>query len=1409
MIANLNGVGSKVVPVTVDCHTIGTDYGEFNNTLTCPANAPTKDYKTSWYRLDITGTDTLDLTVYINEKTDAGSTDIKYRMMTGSCGAMQEQSCVQDALTRNTYECMVPGNSYYIQVFTPVLSNNNTRVTGEIELNISSVKHVGACAPANNCIAVAEFFPKFDCSKDRNVSINNLSTFGSDIKYDWDFGYNNQKSNAVSPEFFYPALTTNKTYTINLIVTNLVCGKTATISKTIDIPARPAVNLGGDTIFCTNGSSLLLDATSHTGSTYYWNYGFTQPTVTANSSGNWIAEVTYNNCKARDTINVWINPIAKKPIVTQALCNTDQVSLNAARGQGEVYRWNTGGATASISATQPGYYWCDLFLNGCTIRDSFYVINPSVTQQNKIIQVCQKDMPYQADATISGASSYMWRDNNTNAKRSISTPGIWWVDVTISGCTIRDSLTLKVDSFKNVTTNARICFGQNYRLPSGKNVNISGTHRDTLRNVRGCDSLITRVNLTVESPTLVNLSASIYQGQNYTLPWGKIVNTAGIYRDTLKNANGCDSTITIFTLSVLAVQTQTTEASVCWGNSYSLPWGGNVKNAGSYSDTLKTISGSDSIIKIVNLSVAPKSIITSDTIVCQGISFSFRANNAVTYKWSPANNLSATGIRNPMFTANQTRLYKLEATYSINGTSISCTDSVRIQVVAKTITNRTASICSGQTYTLPGGKVVNTTGLNADTLRSITGCDSLITNVNLTVQNALTNTLSTFICQGQNYTLPSGRSVNATGLYRDTLRYVSGCDSVITNVTLTRYDITSNAISATICLGNSYTLPSGKIIAAAGTYRDTLRYSNGCDSIRYTATLSVTDALRNSSTAYICTGGSFRLPSGRLVSTAGLYRDTVRTATGCDSLISNMTLVVDGVTNQTLSPVICQGTSYKLLSGRTVSLAGNYRDTLRNIRGCDSIRFTVNLSVSAVRFGTASATLCAGQTYTRPSGKVATASGTYLDTLRSLVTGCDSIVNTTLTFRSPLSVSLSGPSSVCTGVSATLTATASGGNGGPYTFSWTGATGSGNTVTVSPSATTKYIVSVSDGCTVVPARDSVTITYVPPPQPGLNNATVTICRGSSVTLTATGGATYLWSPATGLSNTAIARPVASPVTDTRYRVRVTTATGCIGEDSILVKVTQPFTLTASLDTFVCAGGTVPLSAAGAVTYEWAGAGLSATAGASLTARPAATTTYTVTGYGTDNCFTQTKNIRITVIALPVVNAGRDTTIMVGSSFVLRPSYTGNNLQYNWTPATYLSCADCARPTTSPREPMEYSVEVRNAFGCTASDKLRIELRCNAESIFLPNTFTPNGDGANDIWYPRGGGIKTVRYLKVFNRWGQVIFERSNFSTDDRSAGWDGTYQGQPLPPDVFVYTLGTVCDNGQNLETKGNVMIVR
>jgi gliding motility-associated-like protein len=399
---------------------------------------------------------------------------------------------------------------------------------------------------------------------------------------------------------------------------------------------------------------------------------------------------------------------------------------------------------------------------------------------------------------------------------------------------------------------------------------------------------------------------------------------------------------------------------------------------------------------------------------------------------------------------------------------------------------------------------------------------------------------------------------------------------------------------------------------------------------------------------------------------------------------------------------------------------------------------------------------------------------------------------------------------ICLGDTAAITAIASGGNGGPYVYSWSGVSGNGNKVIVTPAFTNNtYSVSVSDGCTIAAATASINVQTIAPPKPGLNGGTTTICRGASATLNASGGTTYQWSPSTALSNTSIANPIANPIADTWYKVTVTTAQGCVDKDSLLVKVTQPFTLTASRDTFVCIGSAVQINAIGAIRYSWAGNGITNATAASINVKPNATATYTVTGFGSDGCFTQTKNITITVIPLPIVNAGSDTSVMVGSSFVLRPSYSSDVNQYRWTPSQYLNCTNCATPTTTPREPIIYTVTARNQYQCEASDSRKIDLICNNESVFVPNTFTPNNDGVNDVWYPRGSGIKSIRFIRVFNRWGQLIFERLNFNADDRSAGWDGTFKGQPLPADVYVYSLGMVCDNNQVVETRGNVMVVR
>jgi gliding motility-associated-like protein len=91
---------------------------------------------------------------------------------------------------------------------------------------------------------------------------------------------------------------------------------------------------------------------------------------------------------------------------------------------------------------------------------------------------------------------------------------------------------------------------------------------------------------------------------------------------------------------------------------------------------------------------------------------------------------------------------------------------------------------------------------------------------------------------------------------------------------------------------------------------------------------------------------------------------------------------------------------------------------------------------------------------------------------------------------------------------------------------------------------------------------------------------------------------------------------------------------------------------------------------------------------------------------------------------------------------------------------------------------------------------------------MPNTFSPNGDGSNDVFYPRGRGLFSVRVLRIFNRWGEVVFEKRGFQVNDETQGWNGKYKGNQAPPDVYVYQVEVFCDNGDIIKLEENVALI-
>jgi gliding motility-associated-like protein len=183
---------------------------------------------------------------------------------------------------------------------------------------------------------------------------------------------------------------------------------------------------------------------------------------------------------------------------------------------------------------------------------------------------------------------------------------------------------------------------------------------------------------------------------------------------------------------------------------------------------------------------------------------------------------------------------------------------------------------------------------------------------------------------------------------------------------------------------------------------------------------------------------------------------------------------------------------------------------------------------------------------------------------------------------------------------------------------------------------------------------------------------------------------------------------------------------------------------------------------------------------------------------------------IIVYPLPAITVSGDTTTVSGGVGITIPlTYSPNTVSYSWTPEADLSCTDCPNPFANPKFTTTYNVKVRDDKGCTSTRNLTLVVTCNNKNFFIPNTFSPNNDGANDRFYPRGTGLNLIQALRVFNRWGELVFEKRNFPANDASSGWDGTYRGKAAATDTYIYMIDIICDNANVITYKGNITLIR
>ncbi len=177
--------------------------------------------------------------------------------------------------------------------------------------------------------------------------------------------------------------------------------------------------------------------------------------------------------------------------------------------------------------------------------------------------------------------------------------------------------------------------------------------------------------------------------------------------------------------------------------------------------------------------------------------------------------------------------------------------------------------------------------------------------------------------------------------------------------------------------------------------------------------------------------------------------------------------------------------------------------------------------------------------------------------------------------------------------------------------------------------------------------------------------------------------------------------------------------------------------------------------------------------------------------------------------LPIINLPVQMAVRNGFPVFMPVSYAANVNQWSWSPPDGLSCTQCPRPAVAPRDDRLYQVQVQDANGCRNLAQILVLVYCEQTNVFFPNTFSPNGDGSNDVYYPRGRGLDRIKSFQIVNRWGQVVFQKQNFPANDPSQGWDGRYRGQAPQAETYIYTAEVFCENGTLLTLTGNISLIR
>lgn len=1210
----------------------------------------------------------------------------------------------------------------------------------------------------------------------------------------------------ITPVSSCPGAPRTFTITVNPLPT-LTAPNNATACglQTVNIPFTPSA---GATVNWTNSNPAIGLPASGSG-----NLFFTAANVAAPQTATITATPVLGGCAgAPVSFTITINPRAAGSIAGDLLlCAGDSTVLTASGGGG--YEWDGGETTASITVTPlaPTNYTVIITnIFNCATAASVLVDvdeSPAAAIAGNTT-LCEGQS---TTLTASGNGNYSWSTAAVTPDITVAPAVTTTYTVTVTNafnCSATSSATVVVNPADTLNISGVSC-----------NPADTGTTVLVLQNQFGCDSVIIS-GITLAPSNAVSLTASTCNPNN-----------AGTFIQNLTNQFGCDSIVTtVVTFDPSAIDTTQLSATTC-----------DPALAGTTQVLLPGSDGCDSIVITVT-TLLPTDTVNLTATTCdpaqagtftQTLPNQFGCDSTVvtTVTLSPADtvNLTATTCdpaQAGTFTQSFTNQFGCDSTI-ITTVTLSPADTVNLTATTcnpngagtftQSFTNQFGCDSTVITTVSFDPAAVDTTLLNATTcdpaqagmtemlLSGADGCDSLVITTTVLIPADTVNLAATTCNPAQ------------AGIFTQTLPNQFGCDSIIiTTVTLSPTDTVN--LTATTCdpaqagtftqtLPNQFgcdstvittvtLLPSDTVNltattcdpAQAGTFTQTLPNQFGCDStVMTTVTLLPSDTVYQ--TVFTCDSAS-----------AGVITQTFPNQSGCDSTV---------ITTSIFDPTLIDIT---ILDSTTCdpTLAGTTQILLQGSDGCDSL---VVLTLALLPSDTIIVT-----SFTCDPA----AAGIFTQVLPNQF-GCDSVLISEVIFDpfpcAP-AVALSSTNATCAG-SADGSISLQIQNGQPpLQYAWAGPGGSSGNGQITDVSVPLVLNNLPAGAYTVTVTDplngastTATATIGQPPALTATAAAQAVFSGFAVRCadsadgtingTATGGTPpyqFAW-------NNGDTGPALDSARAGSYTLIVTDANGCTGQAS--ATLTAPPALSFALDvarpdcgdslvdaTIMAAGGVLPYT-------------ISVDGNVIAGTMPALGSGTHVVALSDANGCSVDSSLTLNLPPVPQLFLPSDTTVVLGHPVRIEAGTNLTNwVSLVWQPLPDSSCADCLVQEWTPAQSQQITVTIQDSFGCTARAVVRVLVERITE-LYVPNVFSPNGDGINDIWQVNAGlSVTEIEAVRVFDRWGNLQYEWLNPVEPNLWPGWDGATRGKKAELGVYVYYMKVKLADGTTTLIEGDVTVM-